>query len=166
MQFFSIMKRIFTILFLILILSGCSNNSNIEKQAVINQQKEIVTESKQLPTSNIASAPEKVEVFLFHRTARCSTCIAIGKLAGKTVQEKFSEEVKSGRIVFKEINIDLPENKELAQKFQASGSALFINVIYDRQDHISEDVTVWRLTQNETQFKSYLKDKINNLLAK
>lgn len=109
---------------------------------------------------------DKIEVFLFHATQRCTTCIAIGRLAGETVNEYFQPEIKDGKIEFKEINIDLPENKELATKFQASGSALFINAISNGQDNIAEDVNVWRLTQNETQFKNYLKEKIDNLLSK
>ena len=109
---------------------------------------------------------DKVEVFLFHTTRRCATCIAIGQLAGETVNEYFQPELRDGKIEFREINIDLPENKELAQKFQASGSSLFINVISNGENNITEDVNVWRLTQNEVQFKSYLKDKINNLLGK
>jgi hypothetical protein len=109
---------------------------------------------------------DKIQVYLFHATQRCVTCIAIGRLAGETVDEYFQPEISNGTIEFKEINIDLPENKYLAQKFQASGSALYINAIKDGQDNISEDVTVWRLTSNKDQFKTYLRDKINNLLGR
>ena len=109
---------------------------------------------------------DKVQVYLFHATQRCITCITIGKYAGETVYEYFQPELRDGKIEFREINIDLPENKELAQKFQASGSALFINAIYNGQDSISEDTRVWRLTQDEIQFKDYLKNKLNNLLGK
>jgi len=120
--------------------------------------------------SNTNTAPitkaDKVEVFLFHATQRCTTCIAIGRLAGETVNEYFQSELKDGKIEFREVNIDLTENKELAAKFQASGSSLFINAISNGQDNIAEDVKVWRLTQNEIQFKNYLKEKIDSLLGK
>jgi disulfide oxidoreductase YuzD len=109
---------------------------------------------------------DKVQIFMFHATARCATCIAIGRLTKETVEEFFSEELKEGKIEFKEINIDLVENEELAKKFQVSGSTLKINSIYDNKDHISEDVNVWRLTSNSDNFKKYLKDKINNILGK
>jgi len=122
------------------------------------------SESAETATNKIQA--DKVQVFLFHATQRCTTCIAIGRLAGATVDEYFQNELQSGKIEFREINIDLPENKELAQKFQASGSSLKINAIYDEQDHISEDVTVWRLASDETQFKNYLKNKIDTILGK
>lgn len=111
------------------------------------------------------SVIDKVQVYLFHTTRRCSTCIAIGRLAGETVYEYFQPEIRDGKIEFREINIDLAENKELAQKFQASGSALMINVVRDNQDYIQEDTEVWRLTQNQDQFKQYLKDKLKNLFV-
>lgn len=109
---------------------------------------------------------DKIEVFLFHPTRRCVTCIAIGKMAGETVNEYFRPELRDGKVEFREINIDLPENSELAEKFQASGSSLFINAISNGKDNIVEDINVWRLTQNEIQFKGYLKGKIDNLLGK
>ena len=111
-----------------------------------------------------AKPAEKIQVFLFHTTQRCITCINIGKYAKETVEQKFPEELKSGKIEFREINIDLPENKELATKFRASGSALFINPIIEGKDNIKEDTQVWRLTSNEQSFISYLSDKLNTML--
>ncbi len=157
---------ILPLLFLSLfVLSGCSNDN---KTYYFKDDSTMTTvkQSELAGASTDKIQADKVQVFLFHATQRCTTCIAIGKLAGATVNEYFQNELQSGKIEFREINIDLPENKELAQKFRASGSALLINAIYGGQDHISEDVTVWRLTTNETQFKSYLKDKISNLLGK
>lgn len=112
------------------------------------------------------SQVDKVQVFLFHATMRCPTCIAIGRLAGETVNERFKEELKSGRIEFKEINIDLPENKELAQKFQVVGSALYINTIKDGADNIEQDIRVWSLVNDGLQFKDYLEGRVNNLFGK
>jgi len=112
------------------------------------------------------SQTNKVQVFLFHATMRCPTCIAIGRFTGETVNERFQSELKSGQVEFREINIDLPENKELAQKFQASGSALYLNAIRDGADNIEQDIKVWSLVGNTAQFKDYLENKINNLLGK
>jgi hypothetical protein len=107
---------------------------------------------------------EKIEVFLFHNTQRCISCINIGKFAKQTIDNSFSEELNSGKIVFREINIDLPENYQLAEKFQASGSSLFINTIRGGKDYIEQDLKVWRLVGNEVEFESYFKEKIANML--
>jgi len=112
------------------------------------------------------SQTNKVQVFLFHATRRCSTCIAIGRFTGETVNERFQSELKSGQVEFREINIDLPENKELAQKFQAGGSVLYFNAIKDGADHIEQDIKVWSLIGSTAQFKDYIENRINNLLGK
>ncbi len=141
---------IFIIVVIILISLGAikkNNTTNANSSDETNNKTEVIN-------------AEKIQVFMFHSTQRCVTCIAIGKLANETVQEYFSSELTNGKIEFQEINIDLPENKELAQKFQASGSSLFINPIYNNQDHISQDTNIWRLTSNPNQFKSYLKSKL------
>jgi len=107
----------------------------------------------------------KVQVFLFHATQRCPTCIRIGQLAKATIEERFAEQFKSGKIEFREINIDLPENKSLAEKFQATGSALYINSIKNGQDSIVEDTMVWQLASGyEIKFKDYLSNKLNIIL--
>lgn len=111
-----------------------------------------------------AKPAEKIQVFLFHATQRCITCINIGKYAKETVEQKFPEEVKSGKIEFREINIDLPENKELANKFKATGSSLFINAIANSKDNIHQDMQVWRLTTNEKAFINYLSDELKKLI--
>lgn len=103
---------------------------------------------------------DKIQVFLFHTTHRCYSCITIGQFAKKTVEQKFPDELKSGRIEFREINIDLSENKELADKFRASGSSLFLNPIVEGTDNIEEDTRVWRLVSDEQAFISYLSDKL------
>lgn len=137
----------------LLVFWGSIKNRNVEAKNVTN-------------INEIAAKADRVEVFMFHATSRCATCMAIGQLTGATVNEYFSDELQSGKIEFKEVNVDLPENKELAEKFQASGSSLKINAIYDNKDHISEDITVWRLASNDVQFKNYLKDKLDNILGK
>lgn len=107
---------------------------------------------------------DKIQIFLFHPTKRCITCINIGKYAKATVEQRFATEMMSGKIEFREINIDLPENKEVADKFKATGSSLYINSIIDGKDNIQLDAQVWRLTYDEQKFISYLSDKINSLL--
>jgi hypothetical protein len=137
-----------------LFFASQGSNTTLSDQSTDKSQSEVQKQSA-----------DKVQVFLFHATQRCATCIAIGKLAGETVYEYFQPELRDGKIEFREVNIDLPENKALAQKFQASGSSLFINAIRDGKDNISEDLQVWRLTSNEEQFKSYLRNKLNTLFG-
>jgi hypothetical protein len=150
-----------------LFMAGCNSNKSSASADQPNKTvKQVASQSTSQPMSSKDTLADKVQVFLFHSTQRCTTCIAIGKLAGETVNERFQEELKSGRIEFREVNIDLPENKELAAKFQASGSALFLNSINSEGDHIAQDTKVWQLTGEPAAFKDYLEGRINILLGK
>lgn len=88
----------------------------------------------------------------------------MGKYTKETVEKNFQLELKSGKIEFREINVDLPENREIAAKFKATGSSLFINTITDGKDNIRQDVQVWRLLGNPPAFSNYLSAKIKTLL--
>jgi ATP-dependent protease HslVU (ClpYQ) ATPase subunit len=143
---------------------GSYKSSEGVAQSQNNQNDQSRVTNRSYPSES--SVAEKIEVFLFHATQRCPTCIRIGQLSKATVEEKFPEQLKSGKIDFREINIDLPENKTLAEKFQAGGSALYINAIKNGVDNIEQDVKVWSLVGNTTEFKNYLENKLNNILGK
>ena len=117
-------------------------------------------------SSNQIQPADKIEVVHFHGTQQCTSCIAVGNFAQKTIIEKFPEEFKSGKIVFKEINAELTENKDIVIKYQARGSSLFVNAIHGEKDSIKEDTTVWRLVGNENQYISYFENKLRGLLGK
>ena len=50
----------------------------------------------------------------------------IEKVAKNVVESDFSAELKAGKVVFKTVNVDNSKNLKLAEKFEASGTALFI----------------------------------------
>lgn len=108
---------------------------------------------------------DKLEVYYFHRTARCYSCKTIGQYVKEVMKSEYSKEIQNGLIDFKELNVELPENKGITEKYQASGSSLFINRISNDIDNIERDVNVWRLLGNEEQFKEYLTGKINLYLG-
>ena len=140
-----------------------NENKPIEAQNTNNQT---TKSQKELPMSTAKISAEKIEVVHFHATQQCWSCITVGEYALKTIKEKFPEEYTSGSIVFRDINGELPENKDMVVKYQARGSALFVNAITAGKDNIEEDVTVWRLVSNENQFISYFQDKLNKFLGK
>ena len=111
--------------------------------------------------SKISSDIEKVEIYHFHATRQCYTCKTVGAFSEETVNTYFSNELKSGKLVFASINIDLPENKALADKYEAKGSSLLIGV-YGKDGSFSkqEDTNVWYKIGDKTDFTNYLKGVI------
>jgi len=126
------------------------------------------------PTQAVTSAPDegvpnvkkadKIEVLNFHRTQRCWSCLTLGKLSEKTVSEKFASEVASGKVIFKAVNIELPENKEIVNLYQVSGSSLYINAIKSGKNNIVQNMKVWQLLSDEPAFTNYLEAQLRSLL--
>lgn len=137
---------------------GCEKKSNNDISD-ISSQKNLTA----LPKGIIA---EKIEVVHFHATQQCWSCITLGEYTKKTIEERFAEKQKNGTIVFEEINGDLPENREMVIKYQASGSSLFINAITGGKDNIEEEITAWQFVSNKNKFMDYLENKLKGLLGK
>ena len=149
-----------TLILGVFILSGCTQNTTTN----LTTQKKTNT-STAYPMSSVETVADKLEIYYFHRTVRCYSCKTIGQYVREAMEDEYSEEIESGLIDFRELNVELPENKEIAQKYQASGSSLFINRIIGNIDNIEQDVNVWRLLKDEKQFKEYLINKINLYLG-
>lgn len=125
-----------------------------------------VQEKSSLKSETQETKPaEKVQVYEFHSTNRCYSCITMGQYIKAMVEKSFQPELKSGKIEFKEINVDLPENKEVAAKFQAAGTSLFINAIIDGEDNIQEEVQAWRMLGNQQTLSDYLSKKIKGMIG-
>ncbi len=149
-----------TFLGIIIVMAKNNNQQSIPNAGVASET------ANEIQSSNIKNSVDKIEIYYFHRTQRCYSCNILSQYTREIIEQKFSEEIKNGKIEFREVNVDLPENKDTALKFQASGSSLFINSIKDGQDNINQDANVWRLLNNRSQFENYLTNKINSLLDK
>jgi hypothetical protein len=124
-------------------------------------------ESSEPATSNLGINPlsvEKVEVYHFHGDQQCSSCIAVGDLAEKTVNTYFQDELASGRLVFAHVNVQQPENAALAQKYGVTGSSLWIGVYDTNGFHKEQNIRVWSLINNEEAYSGYLSAIISKRL--
>jgi hypothetical protein len=109
---------------------------------------------------------EKVEIYHFHATSQCYSCKTVGAYAEETVNTYFSNELKSGKIVFGHIDVDLPENKVLVDKYGAKGASLLIGVYYkDGKFTKEENVNVWYKINDKEDYMAYLKGVIESKLS-
>jgi hypothetical protein len=109
---------------------------------------------------------QKLEVIYFHATRRCPTCMAIEENTQKTLDTYFADQLKKGVIKLQVINVDEDKNKSIAEKYEATGSALFLTKMTGGKE-IKTDLTDFAFSyarSNPDKFISGLKDKINELL--
>ncbi len=150
-------KKIISSIFLLfaILITGCSSEASFSN-------------SNEETTNQVSAISEvdKIEIIDFHSSRRCYSCLVMEKLTKATLEEHFQSELRDGKITFSSINVEKAEHKNIVQKYQARGSSLFINVISDGKDNISEEIQVWRLLNNEQAFKQYLKNRIETLMKK
>lgn len=109
--------------------------------------------------ANLSTITPKVEVYYFHFTRRCSACVAIEEEAQKALSQYFPEELKTGIIVFKSINIDETNSKTLVDKYNIGGQALIVISGSKRADLTKEGFMYAQ--SNPDKFKQIIKSTID-----
>ena len=118
-------------------------------------------------TTATNQATSKIEVIDFYGTHRCVTCKAIEANAEYTVNTYFAAEKKKGTVVFKTINVDDDKNYKIAENFEATGTALFLNVIKNgKETHIDLTDFAFMNGRDKDAFSKELKTKIETELKK
>lgn len=142
--------EILAMVLVLLVLQGCSGTGD----------------STSLSKSKATGDVERLEIYHFHGTHQCYSCITVGAYAEETVNTYFPDEVKSGKIVFGHINGELPGNKELVTKYAATGSSLWIGTYTKGGNFTAEqNVNVWYKINDKQDYMTYLKGVIDKRLA-
>ena len=105
-----------------------------------------------------------VEILYFHGKQRCATCVAIEENTKQLIEERFSEQISKGELVFK--TIDINENETLADKYEITWSSLLV-VDNENEKEIVEDLTNFAFTNalnSPDEFKEGVSKQINNML--
>jgi hypothetical protein len=89
-------------------------------------------------TTNENLTVDRLEVYAFHGTRQCTTCKNMKSLTKSTLEKYFATELKEGTIVYRVVDVDEDANYDLAEKFEASGTALMINRIKNGKENIKD----------------------------
>lgn len=123
-------------------------------------------QSTEDPDSGTSSVPaDRVDVVYFHRTSRCYSCKYVEARTRYTLETYFKDELASGKVTFQVINVQDKENADIAKKYGAYTSSLFINTLKDGTDHIEEVTNVYSLIGKDEAFAKALKSKIEKSLT-
>lgn len=124
-------------------------------------------EKAQKEESKVEKLTNQIEVIDFHSTHRCMTCNAIEANTKYTLDTYFSKELKENKISFQTINVDEEVNFKTAEKFEATGTALFLNVIVEGKETPIDLTEFAFMDGNDKEaFSTKLKTKIEAELNK
>ena len=109
---------------------------------------------------------DHVEVMYFHGKQRCVTCMAIEKYAKEVVEKDFANEKKSGKVVFKIVDISTTEGAKIAKNYRVTWSSLYVNGWKNGQEQ-RNDMTQFAFKnarKNANEFKKGVSGKIKELM--
>lgn len=120
------------------------------------------TDRSSVSENHIKKDKPKVEIFNFHQTRRCASCLAIEKCVSKVIDEHFQKELKDGKIQFHVLNVEDKKNSVYINKFKAYGLALFVVTNNNGKEKV-ENLTaegIRHARRNPEQFEETLKARI------
>ena len=140
----------------LLVLAGCSDS---------------VKEPAAKPAPVAPAAAEhpvgvtQVIAYYFHGTVRCETCLRIERQAHELMNSRFAAELASGRLVFKPVNYDQPENTHFSQDYKLPCPSL---VLVRQKDGKDQDWKLlgqtWDLVQIPPKLDQYIEEETSKVL--
>ena len=144
------MKNLFYTLIAAILLISCGNS----------------TEKKTETASTDVKQADRIEVLYFHGAQRCVTCKAIEANTKALLDSLYSNEIASGKIVYKIIDISQKENEEVADKYEVTWSSLFVNRWKNGTEEVNNmtEFGFANAKSDPDSFKNGIKSKIDELL--
>ena len=128
--------------------AAAAESAHVRKRQVKNTQRE-----------------RKLIVYYFHTNFRCHSCITIEKLTRQAVNEGFADQLKNGRIEFKEINVEETGNEHFADDYKLYTKSVILSDMKSGKEASWKNLDkVWTLLRDEQKFINYVQTEVKALL--
>lgn len=107
---------------------------------------------------------EVLEVYHFHATQQCYSCRVLGELAEETMNTSFPHQLEDGKIIFRHVNVDLPENADLVSRFGPTSSSLMIGYTNETGFHAENQIQLWYKLGDKEAFMKELRNTLDEML--
>lgn len=107
----------------------------------------------------------KVIAYYFHGSYRCYSCTMIEKYAKEAIEADFKDELTSGKLEFKAVDVEEPKNRHYVDEYQLYSKSLVISLIQNGKEVKSKNLEkVWMYLSNKQKFIGYVVENIRDLL--
>lgn len=108
-------------------------------------------------------AHKKIVVLYFHGVEDCPACFRIEELTRQALETEFQDKLQGGRLEFQRINAELPENRQLVERYQLTARAVIVSEMAQGQAIRWKPLEkVWEFLDNEPAFTQYVHTEITN----
>jgi len=149
-----------------------AQNTLLTQRSTSNEEnkvaKEIVLEPQEKATPFQAARDtikSRIVAYYFHGTYRCYTCLTIERYSREAIKKYFSKELQDGRLEFRPLNVEEPENRHYIQDYQLFTRSLVITLVKDNKQKEWKNLTeVWTYVRNREKFYQYVRDEVEKFL--
>ncbi len=123
--------------------------------------------SKEVPPSepDMKTQNARVVAYYFHGTFRCDTCRTIEQYSHDAIQTYFAKELENGKLEFRPVNIEEPENRHFIHDYQLVTRSLVLSLVSDGKEMKWKNLAdVWKLARDKERFFQYVKDEVETFL--
>ena len=138
------MKKSYLLLSLILIISFSIFSQNEIKSSNGNDDNTII------------------EVYYFHYSHRCATCIAVEDETLNSLKELYPSMMNDEDITFLSVDMDTEEGEEFAEIMKISGQTLIITA-KDKRENLTNDAFLYARS-NPMKLRAKIKEAIDKML--
>ena len=124
---------------------------------------------KALAVSKTEPGPSgtKVVAYYFHLTARCTTCRTIESYSREVIEQRFAGELTKGRLEYKMVNVQLPENRHFVKDYQLfTKSLVLVRFENGKQAEYKVLNDTWQLVGDKHSMQAYVEREVRGYLAR
>jgi hypothetical protein len=116
-----------------------------------------------LPSADTPAS--RITAYYFHTTARCSTCMKIETLAREAIEQSYADELASGTLKWKVVNIETPQNHHFVQDFKLiTKSLVLVDEVDGKPRRWKNLEKIWELVWNPVDYKEYVRSEVASFM--
>jgi hypothetical protein len=141
------------------------------KESNLPEPKEPETVAQVRPAADanadVAKQERTVTAYYFHGNVRCRTCKKIETYTAESITTSFTNELSTGRLLWKMVNVDEPENEHFVKDYAlTSRSVVLVASAGDKQLEWKNLASIWDLVGDKEKFQKYINDETKGFLKK
>ena len=116
------------------------------------------------PTPPTAPA-DGILVYYFYNNVRCPTCLKIEAYTQEAVQDGFAEAIRGGRLRWRPVNTDEPENAHFKEDYELfTKSVVVAEIRGGRTTRWKNLELIWDLVGDKDAFLQYIRDEVRRFV--
>jgi len=118
-------------------------------------------------TAGAAAAQNDTKFFVYylHTTGRCPTCVKMEKYTNEAIKAYFSNELKSGKIEFKVVNVEMPENEHFIKDYGLYTKSIVISEVKNGKELRWKNLDkIWTKVRDKNEFMNYIKQETSDFM--